>query len=189
MSRGGRPAKVEQPTSMGNIEGEWAETFEEDHQVAEIAEDIDMTLEVEDQVQRGAGGEVQVANGDWETVNYKQESAQGSSAASPQERASQLRRSGLTRRMTQWPSLSARTATSHSPLQSKILQEQLLERRIMRRVAELELRRKNLELERMQWEYERDKRQSDLQEAHEIRMLDIKEEREKQALEREMAGV
>lgn len=59
----------------------------------------------------------------------------------------------------------------------------------MRRVAELELRRKNLELERLQWEYERDKAHSELQLAHEVRMMEIKEEREKQALEREMAGV
>lgn len=96
------------------------------------------------------------------------------------------RKTTLTRRISQWPGFSAR-ATGHSPLQSKILQEQLLERRIWRRVAELELRKKNLELERLQWEYERDKMQSELKFGHEGRMMELREEREKQILEREMA--
>ncbi|XP_015108659.1 uncharacterized protein LOC107035652 isoform X1 [Diachasma alloeum] len=66
----------------------------------------------------------------------------------------------------------------HSPLQTKILQEQLLEKRAQRKIAELELRRKALELERYQWEYERDKARSDEIWAHESRMMQLKEERE-----------
>lgn len=79
ISRGGRPTKVEQQTNMSHVEGEWDETFEEDQQNAEMSEDIDMALEVEDQVQRGASNDLQTSNGDWETVSYKQENTQGPS--------------------------------------------------------------------------------------------------------------
>ena len=91
------------------------------------------------------------------------------------------------RRISPWPLLPGKVATSSpSPLQSKILQEQLLERRILRRVAELELRKKNLELERLQWEYDRDKAQSELKFAHEGRMMEMREERERRMLEQEL---
>ncbi|XP_046466602.1 uncharacterized protein [Neodiprion pinetum] len=77
--------------------------------------------------------------------------------------------------------------TRHSPgyfsLQNKIYQEQLLEKRAARRTAELELRRKTLELERFQWEYERDKAHSELRWAHETRMMQLKEERERQIID------
>lgn len=68
-------------------------------------------------------------------------------------------------------------------LQNKILQEQLFERRALRKAAQLELRRKALELERLQWEYERDKIQSEIRWTHEIRMMDIREKREKLLVE------
>ncbi|XP_033227098.1 uncharacterized protein LOC117179430 isoform X2 [Belonocnema kinseyi] len=107
------------------------------------------------------------------------------SAAAPQEQAprSVPRKIYYPRRVSQWPLITQRAAPSHSPLQSKIYQEQLLEKRALRRVAELELRRKTLEFERFQWEYERDKAQSDLKWAHENRMMQLKEERERQLIE------
>ncbi|KAK0089857.1 hypothetical protein PV326_004343 [Microctonus aethiopoides] len=71
----------------------------------------------------------------------------------------------------------------HSPLQTKILQEQLLERRAMRKLAELEMKRKTIEFERYQWEYERDKTRADLKWAHETRMMQLREEREQKLLQ------
>lgn len=68
-------------------------------------------------------------------------------------------------------------------MQSKIYQEQLLERRALRKVAELEAQRKALELERFQWEYERDKLQTEIRWAHETRMMQLKEDRERQLID------
>jgi len=78
--------------------------------------------------------------------------------------------------MQSWPFTSIR---GHLPLQNKILQEQLLERRALRKVAELELRRKTLELERLQWQYQSDKIQNEVRWAHEMRMMQLREERER----------
>ncbi|XP_046828689.1 uncharacterized protein LOC124428544 [Vespa crabro] len=83
-----------------------------------------------------------------------------------------------TRRISRWPFLSIRGA-GYSPLQSKIYQEQLLESQALRKIAELELRRKTLELERFQWEFERDKAQSEIRWAYEMRMMQLQEEHEK----------
>ncbi|XP_034951084.1 uncharacterized protein [Chelonus insularis] len=77
-------------------------------------------------------------------------------------------------------------ASPHSPLQTKILQEQLLERRAFRKIAELELRRKTLEFERFQWEYEHEKARAEKQWAHELRMMQLKEERERVIVQRDM---
>lgn len=73
--------------------------------------------------------------------------------------------------------------SSHSPLQTKILQEQLLERRALRKIAELDLRRKTIEFERYQYEYERDKTRADIKWAHESRMMQLREERERKSIQ------
>ncbi|XP_033227099.1 uncharacterized protein LOC117179430 isoform X3 [Belonocnema kinseyi] len=118
-------------------------------------------------------------------VHQTANNSENRSLAAPQEQAprSVPRKIYYPRRVSQWPLITQRAAPSHSPLQSKIYQEQLLEKRALRRVAELELRRKTLEFERFQWEYERDKAQSDLKWAHENRMMQLKEERERQLIE------
>ncbi|XP_026669450.1 uncharacterized protein LOC108625150 [Ceratina calcarata] len=81
----------------------------------------------------------------------------------------------------QWP-VSAQTYEPSS-LRNKIYQEQLLEKCALRRAAELDVQRKMLELERFQWEYERDKLQTEVRWAHETRMMQFKEERERQLTE------
>ncbi|OAD62950.1 hypothetical protein WN48_07196 [Eufriesea mexicana] len=104
--------------------------------------------------------------------------------AGSQERSSSVhqRKSYNPRRISQWPVSTVQTSDC-SPLQSKIYQEQLLERRALRRAAELEVQRKALELERFQWEYERDKLQTEVRWAHETRMMQLKEDRERQLTE------
>ncbi|CAK9832045.1 hypothetical protein ANTRET_LOCUS8940 [Anthophora retusa] len=101
--------------------------------------------------------------------------------AGSQERSSLVhqRKSYNPRRLSQWPVSSARTSNC-SPSQNKIYQEQLLERRALRKAAELEVQLKTLELQKFQWEYERDKLQTEVRWAHETRMMQLKEEREKQ---------
>nr|XP_050864774.1 uncharacterized protein LOC127070622 [Vespula vulgaris]XP_050864775.1 uncharacterized protein LOC127070622 [Vespula vulgaris] len=86
------------------------------------------------------------------------------------------------RRISRWPFLSIRDP-GYSPLQSKIYQEQLLESRTSRKIAELELRRKTLELERFQWEFERDKAQSEIRWAYEMRMMQLQEEHERKLID------
>ncbi|KAF7383922.1 hypothetical protein HZH68_014679 [Vespula germanica] len=86
------------------------------------------------------------------------------------------------RRISRWPFLSIRDP-GYSPLQSKIYQEQLLESRASRKIAELELRRKTLELERFQWEFERDKAQSEIRWAYEMRMMQLQEEHERKLID------
>ncbi|XP_076754494.1 uncharacterized protein LOC143425512 [Xylocopa sonorina] len=97
------------------------------------------------------------------------------------------RKSYNPRRISQWPVSSVQTSDS-SALQNKIYQEQLLERRALRRAAELEVQRKVLELERFRWEYERDKLQTEFRWAHETRMMQLKEERERQLIEQSRIG-
>ncbi|KAG7208365.1 hypothetical protein KM043_014600 [Ampulex compressa] len=127
-------------------------------------------------------------NSDAHSVNRNWDSSQNNeepvSTVGSQDRTSSIhqRKSHAPKRISQWPLLSMRTS-GYSPLQSKIYQEQLLEKRALRRVAELELRRKTLELERFQWEYEREKAQSEVRWAHETRMMQLKEERERQLIE------
>ncbi|KOC67607.1 hypothetical protein WH47_10382 [Habropoda laboriosa] len=101
--------------------------------------------------------------------------------AGPQARSSLVhqRKSYNPRRLPQWPVSSTHTSDC-SPLQNKIYQEQLLERRALRKSAELEVQCKALELQKFQWEYERDKLQTEVRWAHETRMMQLKEEREKQ---------
>ena len=110
-------------------------------------------------------------------------------ATSQEQPARSPRKVFIPRRLSQWPVMTQRTTPTHSPLQSKIYQEQLLEKRALRRVAELELRRKTLEFEKFQWEYERDKAQSEFKWAHETRMMALKEERERQLIEQSRARV
>ncbi|CAD6227531.1 GSCOCG00001214001-RA-CDS [Cotesia congregata] len=66
-----------------------------------------------------------------------------------------------------------------SPLKNKILHEQLLERRALRKIAEIELKRKTLELERSQYEFEQEKMCGEVRWAHEKRLMQYKEERER----------
>lgn len=75
--------------------------------------------------------------------------------------------------------ITLKSLGSGSPLRNKILYEQLLERRAMRKIAELELKRKTLEYERYQFEYEREKTRGEIRWAHENRLMQIKEERER----------
>lgn len=120
-------------------------------------------------------------NREWEGNRSAAETA---AAAGSQERGSvNHERRGFTARKISPCSLVTMRPATISPLQSKIYQEQLLERRAARRTAELELRRKTLELERFQWEYERDKAHSELRWAHETRMMQLKEERERQIID------
>ncbi|XP_014605659.1 PREDICTED: uncharacterized protein LOC106787631 [Polistes canadensis] len=86
------------------------------------------------------------------------------------------------RRISRWPLLSMRD-TTYSSIQSKIYQERLLESQALRKSAELELRRKTLELEKFQWEYERDKTQSEIRWAYEMRMMQLQEEHERRIIE------
>ncbi|KAL2737954.1 uncharacterized protein V1478_002040 [Vespula squamosa] len=92
------------------------------------------------------------------------------------------KRSLPTRRISRWPLLSIRGA-GYSPLQNKIYQEQLSESRALRKIAELELRRKTLELERFQWEFEKDKAQSEIRWAYEMRMMQLQEEHERKLID------
>lgn len=68
-------------------------------------------------------------------------------------------------------------------LQNKIQQEQLLERRALRRIAELDLQRQTLEFEKFKWEYDKEKAQSEVRWAHECRMMQLKEEQQHQLTE------
>ncbi|KAH0953598.1 hypothetical protein HN011_012552 [Eciton burchellii] len=116
-------------------------------------------------------------NRDWDASRENAESV----TAGSQERTSSARqrKSHNPRRIMQsWPFTSIR---GYLPLQNKIFQEQLLERRALRKVAELELRRKTLELERLQWQYQSDKIQSEVRWAHEMRMMQLREERERRS--------
>lgn len=70
-------------------------------------------------------------------------------------------------------------AGGSSPLKNKILHEQLLERRALRKIAEIELKRKTLELERSQYEFEQEKICGEVRWAHEKRLMQYKEERER----------
>ncbi|XP_003707173.3 uncharacterized protein LOC100877142 [Megachile rotundata] len=125
---------------------------------------------------------------DTSSVSKNWESSQNDTgivtSAGSQDRTNSVhqRKSYNPRRISQWPISSMQTFDC-SPFQSKICQEQLLERRALRRAAELEVRRKTLELERFQWEYERDKVQTEVRWAHETRMMQLKEERERQLIE------
>ncbi|XP_043475473.1 uncharacterized protein LOC122507033 isoform X1 [Leptopilina heterotoma] len=140
------------------------------------------------------GRETELENADHEETITKAEwiasQASGQSNASSQEQPRQSQRKVyIPRRISQWPIMTPRVHSNHSPLQSKIYQEQLLEKRALRRIAELELRRKTMEFERFQWEYERDKAQSEVKWAHDTRMMQLKEERERQLIEQSRAGI
>lgn len=111
------------------------------------------------------------------------------SASSQEQPRPTQRKVFIPRRISQWPVVTPRSHSTHSPLQSKIYQEQLLEKRALRRIAELELRRKTMEFERFQWEYERDKAQSEVKWAHDTRMMQLKEERERQLIEQSRVGL
>ncbi|XP_050485534.1 uncharacterized protein LOC126871121 [Bombus huntii] len=115
----------------------------------------------------------------WETSENDTETI---AAAGSQERSSSVhqRKSYNPRRIS---AVSSVQTSDCLPLQNKIYQEQLLERRALRRAAELEVQRKALELERFQWEYERDKLQTEVRWAHETRMMQLKEERERHLTE------
>ncbi|XP_012254843.2 uncharacterized protein LOC105685390 [Athalia rosae] len=125
-------------------------------------------------------------NRDWEANRAGEETGStGKLCPGSQERGATIREKRASfgsRRLAPCSILSMRSAT-HSLLQNKIHQEELLEKRAARCTAELELRRKTLELERFQWEYERDKVQSELRWAHETRMMQLKEERERQIID------
>ncbi|XP_012283358.1 uncharacterized protein LOC105701297 [Orussus abietinus] len=153
-----------------------------------LQQNIELVMQPGDQVWINRDSEEQNNEGDSNVVNREWEATRSVAEVTPtaenQERANiaHQRKSQTPRRISQWPLISSRV-TDCSPLQSKIYQEQLLERRALRRAAELELRRKTLEFERFQWEYERDKAHSDLRWAHETRMMQLKEERERQLIE------
>ncbi|XP_051158841.1 uncharacterized protein LOC127280091 isoform X2 [Leptopilina boulardi] len=140
------------------------------------------------------GRETELENTEHEETITKTEwiASQGSgqSNASSQEQPRPTQRKVfIPRRISQWPVVTPRSHSTHSPLQSKIYQEQLLEKRALRRIAELELRRKTMEFERFQWEYERDKAQSEVKWAHDTRMMQLKEERERQLIEQSRVGL
>lgn len=59
-----------------------------------------------------------------------------------------------------------------------------MERRALRRLAELECRRKTLEMEKLEWEFQRDRAQSEVRWAHETRMMQLREEREQLEIEK-----
>ncbi|KAJ8679492.1 hypothetical protein QAD02_015279 [Eretmocerus hayati] len=68
-------------------------------------------------------------------------------------------------------------------LQHKIQNEQYLERRALRQIAELDLRRKTLELEKFQWEFQVEKTQNEMRWAHECRMMQLQEEHQRQIID------
>ncbi|XP_014212256.1 uncharacterized protein LOC106642116 [Copidosoma floridanum] len=65
--------------------------------------------------------------------------------------------------------------TYNSAVQNKIQHEQYLEKRALRRVAEIELQHKTLEYEKLKWEFENQKTQSEARWIHECRMMQLKE--------------
>lgn len=92
-------------------------------------------------------------------------------------------RSGGAKKITLWPHLVPKSTTSYTPLQNKISQESLLEKRTMRKIAEIELKRKSLELDKAKWAFERQKIETEARWAHEVRLMEFKEEREKMSIE------
>ena len=68
-------------------------------------------------------------------------------------------------------------------LQNKMLEEDFLHKKIARKFAELELKRKILELERLQWEFQRDKYQNDIRLACDVRMMHYQEENAKRLMD------
>ena len=58
-----------------------------------------------------------------------------------------------------------------------------MERRALRRIAELDLQRKTLEFEKFQWEYQKEKTQGEVRWAHECRMMQLKEEEQRRLIE------
>lgn len=153
-----------------------------------VQQNMDLVIQNTEQTWTNRSTTVENNDTDTSSVNRNWETNQNDTGsvvpAGSEERTGLVhqRKSYNPRRISQWPISSMHTSDC-SPLQSKIYQEQLLERRALRRAAELELRRKTLELERLQWEYERDKIQTEVRWAHETRMMQLKEEREKQAIE------
>lgn len=92
------------------------------------------------------------------------------------------------KRFSQLPLLSGRTSVN-SILQNKIQHEQYLERRALRRIAELELQRKTLEFEKYQQQLQLEKSQNEMRWAHECHMMQMKEELQRQLIENNCAGV
>ncbi|KAK1117585.1 hypothetical protein K0M31_015761 [Melipona bicolor] len=62
-----------------------------------------------------------------------------------------------------------------SYLENKILEEDSLYKNAARKFAELELRRKVLEIERLRWELERDKYQSEIRWLSDVRLMHYQE--------------
>ncbi|XP_015602401.1 uncharacterized protein LOC107271207 isoform X2 [Cephus cinctus] len=159
-----------------------------DGTTSSMQQNMELVMQTGDQSWENRDSTIQPTESDTNTVNRNWEAnrsaAEPAASAASQERGGSVhqRKSHAPRRISQWPLLSMRSS-GYSPLQSKIYQEQLLEQRALRRAAELELRRKTLEFERFQWEYERDKAHSELRWAHESRMMQFKEERERQIIE------
>ncbi|KAF3424034.1 hypothetical protein E2986_11136 [Frieseomelitta varia] len=88
------------------------------------------------------------------------------------------------------PTTSCATSQRHKKnscnqkeLQNKMLEEALLHRVAIRKAAELELKRKILELERLQWEFQRDKHQSDVRWGYDVRAMHYREEKIKRLKE------
>lgn len=69
-----------------------------------------------------------------------------------------------------------------SHLQNKIAEEDLYHKKAVRKYAELEVQRKMLELEKLQWDYHKEKYQSEIRWAYELRMLQYKEQKIKRNL-------
>lgn len=165
-----------------------------DGTAATIQQNMELVMQTSEETWASRDNATENTDADTNSVNRSwgtSQSTNGSiTTAGPQERANSVhqRKSHAPRRISQWPLLSMR-GTGYSPLQSKIFQEQLLERRALRRVAEIELRRKTLELERFQWEYERDKVQTEVRWAHETRMMQLKEEQERQLIEQNKSRI
>ena len=63
---------------------------------------------------------------------------------------------------------------SHSYLQNKISEEVLFHKK---KIAEFEVERKMLELERLQWDFHKEKYQSDIRWSYEHRMMQYVEQR------------
>ncbi|KOX70687.1 hypothetical protein WN51_05264 [Melipona quadrifasciata] len=68
-------------------------------------------------------------------------------------------------------------------LQNKISKEDLLYKNAARKFAELELQRKVLEIERLKWELQRDKYQSEIRWRSDVRLMQYQEEKAKRLTE------
>lgn len=93
--------------------------------------------------------------------------------------SSPLKKTYPNKRFSQLPLLSGKT----SIMQGRIQNEHYLEKRALRRIAELELQRKTLEYERSKWEFQKEKNQHEVRWSHECRMMQLKEEHQQKLIE------